>query len=105
MAACADRSKWKTRLRKAIVILLMGISFGSLGFCILLDRQFALTRPHQPQPESGRVYARIIHGGTTAYLTRIETLPYDYGLEVMTLFAIAAAILNQRWRCFGPFTK
>lgn len=105
MAASADGSKSKTRVRKAIVILLTGICFGSLGFCIWLDRQFALTCPRQPQPESGRVYARIVHGGTTAYLTRIETLPHDYGLEIMILFAIAAAILNQHWRCFGPFTE
>jgi hypothetical protein len=84
--------------------MLTGMFFGSLGFCIWLDHHFYWTRPKNPQPQSGRIYARVIHGGTRAYLTRVETLPYDYSY-VIALFGIAAAVLNQRWRCFGPFTK
>jgi hypothetical protein len=95
MSETAQVSTWQTRVRKAVVILLTGIFFDSLGFCIWLDRHFYWTRPREPQPQSGRIYQRVIHSGTWVYLTRIETLPYDYSY-VIALFAIAAAILNQR---------
>jgi hypothetical protein len=86
------------------VIVLIGVFFASLGSCMWLDRQFAVTRPREPRPELGRVHARLVHGGIVVYLTRAETLPYDYSY-VIVIFALAAAVLNQRWRCFGPFTK
>lgn len=81
-----------------------GMFFGGLGFSIFLDHHFYRTRPREPEPQCGRIYARVIHGGTWVYLTRAETLPFDYSY-VVAVFGIIAAILNQRWRCFPPFRE
>jgi hypothetical protein len=98
----ATMAKTQTRqLRKAIVIMFAGMFFAQLYFTIFLDHYFYRTRPRQPEPISGRIYPRYIHYGTRVYLTRTETLPFDY-IWVCGLSLCIAALLNQHWDCFPP---
>jgi hypothetical protein len=32
-------------------------------------------------------------------------LPFDYAWYAFAVVVTIAWLLNQRWRCFGPFTK
>lgn len=95
----------KPTIRKAIVITLLALCASTLGFTIFLDEHFYWTRPRKPEPQSGRIYPELIHHGTVVYLTRTEKLPFDYFLYFFVGFALAAHVLNQRWRCIPPFTK
>jgi hypothetical protein len=90
--------------QKAIVIMLLSLSFSILGLTIFLDEHFYQTGPRQPEPQLGRVYPQWLHG-TLVYLTRVEKLPFDYSWYAVLLLVTTAYMLNQRWRCFGPFTK
>ncbi len=72
---------------------------------MFLDEHYYRPRPRTPEPQTMRIYPQWIHHGTLVYLTRIERLPFDYSWYAFALFLLAAYVLNQRWRCFGPFTR
>jgi hypothetical protein len=95
----------KTIIRKGIVVTLTLLCFFILGLTIFLDQHFYRNRPRQPDLASGRIYPEEIHGETRVYLTRLERLPFEYSWYVCGIVGAIAFVLNQRWRCFGPFTK
>jgi hypothetical protein len=92
-------------MQKAIVISLAILGFCIIGLNIFLDDYFYRTRPREPEPQSGRVYPQLVQGGNRVYLTRVETLPLDYSWYACAIVVTVGYLLNQRWRCFGPFTK
>jgi hypothetical protein len=93
----------KSTLHKTIVITLTGLAFSILGFTIFVDEHFYRTRPREPELASGRIFPEEIHGGTRVYLTRMETWPLEYSWYACGAVSAIAFLLNQRWRCFGPF--
>lgn len=95
------RTGRKDTIRRGVVIALLSVFLAGLMLTIVLDNRFYYTRPRHAEPETGRVYARAIHGGTVVYLTRIEALPWDYPYVIFVAFVLAG-VLNQRWRCFPP---
>jgi hypothetical protein len=88
----------KNAFRKTVVIALIAVSFGALGSVIYLDEHFYLTRPRQPETQTGRIYPQLIHGGTQVYLTRMERLPFDLFWYVCGVSVASAYLLNQRWK-------
>ena len=95
----------KTLIRKGIIIALILLSFSVLGLNIFLDEYFYRYRPREPELASGRVYPEVIHAGTRVYLTRVERLPFEYSWYSFGIVFFTGYLLNQRWHCFGPFTK
>jgi hypothetical protein len=55
----------------SVFLVVIGLSV-TLGVSPYLDNLYATARPTMPDPESGRVYAHHVRGGTTTYVTRIE---------------------------------
>jgi hypothetical protein len=88
----------KAVVRKAIVISLLTVCFGTLGTTIYLDEHFYRMRPRTPQTESGRIYPQWIHHGARVYLTRVETFPFEYSWYVFAISITAAYLLNRRWK-------
>jgi hypothetical protein len=95
----------KAIMQKPIVVSLIILCFSILGLNIFLDEYFYRTRPRAAEPAAQRIFPETIHGGTRVYLTRVETLPFDYAWYAFAVVVTIAWLLNQRWRCFGPFTK
>jgi hypothetical protein len=95
----------KTIIQKSTVIALSLLCFCTLGLNISLDDYFYRTRPREPELASGSGYPEWIHHGTRVYLTRVETWPFEYSWYACGTIVPIVYLLNQRWRCFGPFTK
>ena len=98
----------KSKLQKTLVIVLGILCFSSFGFILFLDGYYPRTRPRQPQLEGGKVYLHYVKTSRyvgPVYLSRTDKIPYDYAFYVTGSFAVAAYLLNQRWRCFPPFKK
>jgi hypothetical protein len=93
----------KTKIRKAIVALLVALCFAILGTTICLDEHFYRTRPREPEPAAGRVYPQFVHHGARVFLTHTETLPLQYFWYPFMALMVLAYLLNQRWKCFPPF--
>lgn len=91
-------------LQKVAVIACIVAAFGPFLFLAQTGYYYYSTRPREPHPEAGRIYpedVKGIGGAARVYLTRLEHLPYDYAdwiLTVSGLFALAAFLLNQRWK-------
>jgi hypothetical protein len=91
-------------LQKTLVIALLVAAAGSFFFLAQIGYYYYGTRPREPHPEAGRIYAEHVKGiGGVAevYLTRLEHLPYDYAIWIQSgsvLFAAVALFLNQRWK-------
>ena len=92
-------------MRKAIVVILVAFAFSILGLSFFLDDLYYRTRPREPHPESGQIYPQWIHHSTRVYLTSTERLPFAYSWYAFGAVFVTAYLLNQRWRCFPPFTK
>jgi hypothetical protein len=85
--------------RKGIVIFFLTAFTGGLLTIMYLDEHFYRTAPRKPDPQSGRVCMRNIHGGAQVYLTRREALPFDY-FELLSIPFFAALFLEWRWKTF-----
>src|SRR5215213_6511637 len=84
-------------IQKVVVILLISLSFGSIGLSSFLDQQYFETRPRSPRPEEGRTHALYVHHGTVVYLTQVETLAYQFVPALCLLFFGAGVYLHRRW--------
>lgn len=90
-------------LRKAVVITLAALCLGSVFFLGWLDDHYYWTRPRQPDPASGRVFAKDVKttgAAARVYLTHIESLPYQYFPYLFPILLLATALLDQRWKVF-----
>src|SRR5438067_3732187 len=93
-------------LRKAIVITLIVLAVAPILSLLTIERYYFDTRPQQPDPRSGRIYAERLKGAPhegikTVYLTHAERLPYVYAGWIQAggiVFALAAYLLNRRWK-------
>jgi hypothetical protein len=99
-----------TAFRKAILILAIVCAIVPTGSLIVLDVYYYAKRPHEPQPELGRVYVVRVKGGgqglADVYVTRVERWPFDHQFWLIgatAVFALAAYIINETWRCIPPF--
>ena len=84
-------------IRKVVVILLISLSFGSIGLSFFLDQEYFETRPQSPRPEEGRTHALYVHHGTLVYVTQVETLAYQFVPAFCLLFFAAGVYLHRRW--------
>ena len=90
-------------LQLAVVILLTALCFSTFGFVLFLDGYYYRSRPREPDPKSGRIYAhdvKTIRQVARVYLTHTEQLPYEYYWYLVVGFGLTAYVLNQRWKCF-----
>jgi hypothetical protein len=95
-------------VHKAIVIVLLCLCFSSGLSPLVFDWCYSRTRPHEPQQAVGKTYLHYVKTPGyigPVYLSRTDKIPYDYAFYVFGTFALAAYLLNQRWRCFAPFRK
>jgi hypothetical protein len=97
-------------IQKTIVVVL-GILAVTLFFSfIALAPYYYSTRPHQADPQSGRIYperVKGVSGVADVYLTRTEKLPYDYAgwiLAACGVLFLSAVLLNQRWKVVRNLT-
>jgi hypothetical protein len=95
------RDTSRLRVRKIILLTLVGITILGFVFTAAIDEYFYRTCPRIPDPGASRIYLRNVHHGAYVYLTLPETIPLDYFILWM-LFFIAAIWLNNRWRCYPP---
>ena len=84
-------------IQKVVVILLISLSFGSVGLSSYLDQLYFVTRPQSPRPEEGRTHALYVHHGTLVYLTQVETLAYQFVPALCLVFFGAGVYLHRRW--------
>ena len=85
-------------IQRVVVILLISLSFVSIGLSSFLDQQYFETRPRAPRSEEGRTHALYVHHGTVVYLTLAEKLAYQYVPALCLPFFAAAVYLHRRWR-------
>lgn len=74
-------------IQKVVVILLICLSFGSIGLSTFLDQRYYETRPRSARPEEGRTHALYVHHGTLVYLTQVETLAYQFMPALCLVFS------------------
>lgn len=87
-----------SRIQKLVVLLLISLSFVSIGLSSFLDQRYFETRPRSARPEEGRTHAFYVHHGTLVYLTQMETLAYQFTPALGLLFFAAGVFLDRRWR-------
>ena len=92
-----QRKRSPSLIKKAVFILLICLSFGSLGLSSFLDQQYYESRPRSSRPEEGRTHALYVHHGTLVYVTHVETLAYQFVPAFCLLFFAAAVYLQRRW--------
>ena len=85
-------------IKKVVIILLICLSFGSIGLSSFLDQQYYETRPRSPRPEEGRTHALYVHHGTLVYVTHVETLAYQFVPAFCLVFFAAGVYLHRRGR-------
>src|SRR5215212_8462878 len=92
-----QRKQTPSLIQKLVVILLISLSFGSIGLSSFLDQRYFQTRPRSPRPEEGRTYALYVHHGTLVYVNQRETLAYQFVPALCLLFFGAGVYLHRRW--------
>jgi hypothetical protein len=95
-------------LRRTILTVLIMAFFLVLGGMIFLDDYYYRTGSRLLDEKAGKIYPRNVKGfgGVgKVYLTHTQELPYEYDWYVAVILAVAAFTLNQRWRCFPPFSS
>jgi hypothetical protein len=91
------RKKARSFMQRVVVILLICLSFGSIGLSGWLDQRYYEAGPRSPQPEVGRTHPLYVHHGTVVYLTYNETLAYQFVPALSLLFFAAGVCLDRRW--------
>jgi hypothetical protein len=84
--------------QRVVVLLLICLSFGSIGLSSLLDQRYFETGARSAQPEVGRTHPLYVHHGTVVYLTQIETLVYQFVPTLSFIFFAAGVYLDRRWK-------
>jgi hypothetical protein len=104
----------RPRLQKIILILLIMLTFVTVGSMSFLEEYFYRTRPRLPDPKTGRIYVENVkssRGVARVYLTRAEKIPFDYIWYVNPILCIAGfvmavvLVLEKRRRQMPPSTK
>lgn len=93
----ARRAGARTIVRRALIILFIGLSFGSIALFNFLDTRYSETRPNSPRPEEGRIYAQHVYHGTLVYLTQMEKLAYQFTPALCVVFGGLGIYLHRRW--------
>jgi hypothetical protein len=92
-----------TLTRKALVVLILSLAFSSFAVSWYLDDLYYQTRPREPLPTEGRVYAKYVHHGALVYLTRAEKLTLEFSTPIGLFLGMAAAVIW--WRRDGVLTS
>jgi len=73
--------------RQNIALILIGIAFSSLAYCLLLRSQFRETQPKLPGPQSGLVYPMASHGSnyflSPVQATELGILKYVFAVSFL----------------------
>jgi len=70
--------------RVALMALVFGIGFFTLGANIYIPFHYTAVMPRSPQPEAGRVYQVTAQYGTVVYVNKQELARRDFAEHVLT---------------------
>jgi hypothetical protein len=85
----------KSQLSKLLVIVLVVLTFATVGSTTFLEEYFYRTRPRTADPVTGRIYIQDVksaRGVAQVYLTRSEKLPFDYVRYMSPILCVAGFI-------------
>ena len=97
-------------IQKTLVITCIAGAFACVLLLSGLSWYYYRARPREPHADVGRIYVQRVKGANgvaDVYLTHLERLPFDYAIYVHSasmLFALAAFLLNQRWKVIQTST-